>query len=385
MADLIIYSSAAGATAAQVLAANILRYKNPTATLKDVSGITTGDISTYIGTLVDNTYSNIWIACTTQTAGATSLLTYDQVAALAPKLITANQGVVRTGTCQANATATNIILDASASAVDDAYNNMFIVTVGTAKARMITDYTGSSVTATVVTTTTAITNTDTFTIYNPTTLYQLGNASSVTGKTAAAQAWENAYPSTSYPAIVKCLSGYLVNLASGTAAAIAAGTITLASGLTAGDRASVAQHGTDNFYANKWVYIYSSTLGFGQYAQIASYVGSTQVATLTANWKVTPTGTVVYRVVDFENQCNLDKACEYIAKSFMLNPAATTQYKFNDYLMLSTIELQEKLFDKYGELAAGYTPASVDTDIDLFNDLTQKAIFAEYVDALGGI
>lgn len=73
---------------------------------------------------------------------------------------------------------------------------------------------------------------------------------------------------------------------SGTAAAIAAGTITLRSGAAFGD----------NTLAGCVVQATGSTQGYPQYNVIASNVGSTDVCTLVANWPVTPSGTVTYVV-----------------------------------------------------------------------------------------
>lgn len=78
---------------------------------------------------------------------------------------------IRTGTSASGGVSTStIVFDASASAVDDFYNGMICSAVidGTTEVRMITDYTGSSNTASVVPDwNTAPDNNDTFTIYRP--------------------------------------------------------------------------------------------------------------------------------------------------------------------------------------------------------------------------
>lgn len=78
---------------------------------------------------------------------------------------------IRAGTSASAGSATStIVFDASASTVDDFYNGMVCVAVidGTTEVRMITDYTGSTQTATVVPDwNTAPDNNDTFTIYRP--------------------------------------------------------------------------------------------------------------------------------------------------------------------------------------------------------------------------
>jgi hypothetical protein len=78
---------------------------------------------------------------------------------------------IRAGTSASGGVSTStIVLDASASAVDDFYNGMVVVAVidSVTEVRIITDYTGSTQTATVVPDwNTAPDNNDTFTIYRP--------------------------------------------------------------------------------------------------------------------------------------------------------------------------------------------------------------------------
>jgi hypothetical protein len=89
------------------------------------------------------------------------------VATLYPrKLVT-----IRTGTSASGGVSTStIVLDGSASAVDDFYNGMIVAAVidSVTEVRMITDYTGSNQTCTVVPDwNTAPDNNDTFTVYLP--------------------------------------------------------------------------------------------------------------------------------------------------------------------------------------------------------------------------
>lgn len=79
---------------------------------------------------------------------------------------------IRTGTANDDGSGTStIVLDANASAVDDFYNGMAISVVidaGAPQVRLITDYAGSTKTATVhADFLTAVDNTDTFTIFLP--------------------------------------------------------------------------------------------------------------------------------------------------------------------------------------------------------------------------
>lgn len=78
---------------------------------------------------------------------------------------------IRAGTsASAGSSTSTIVLDASASAVDDFYNGMIVAAVidSVTEVRMITDYTGSTQTATVTPDwNTAPDNNDTFTVYRP--------------------------------------------------------------------------------------------------------------------------------------------------------------------------------------------------------------------------
>ena len=340
---LIFYNS--GNAGSNIFAANILRQKYPDATLKDVSGVTTGNITSYIAGLTANYYTDIFITCVSQLTPATGVLSFDQIASLDGKMISASKGsihnVIRANTAQSNSTVTDIILDSGASASDDFYNGYNIVTAGTtAVSRYIKDYTGSSKTCVVNTTTTAITTTETFIVYGDTHIYQLGNTNATTGKTAVYQVWDLLYPDSIAPQPVTVLGGYLNVLCSGTAASIAAGTITLAPTASAGDRNSTATHTTDGAYDGTFVYIYSATAGACQVAEIASYVGSTQVATLTANWGITPTGTVVYRVVSFNDfRVYADRAMDIYCQTYMRDPSTTRAIKDTERLTDDVLSL----------------------------------------------
>ena len=369
---LIIYNS--GGTASQIIAANLAYGKHHDVTLKDVSGVSSANITTYIGTLTSDYYTDIFIACTTQASAAASLLTYDQVASLRAKMVAGSKGVtVRTGTCQANATVTNIIFDSGASGDDDAYNGMYVETAGTtASLKHISDYTGSSKTAVVTTTTTAITTTETFTVYTNDHIFEVGNTETATGKTAAFRMWETLYPLTSAPLLVTYVGGYKYAYASGTAAsATTAGELTLASTCANGDINTTTEHTTvDDLYNNKYVYVYSSTLGSWQYAKITNYVASTQIITLDAAFPITPTGTVVYRIVDGESEVRNDRAIEIYALTRWTDPAS-----------IGAIQEIERLTNLYGEPDEELTGA-VSQDLDLLNEILTLGKFAFEADAL---
>ena len=139
-----------------------------TITEKDTYGVLTGAIDTYIATLTADNYHKVEIFSEVAVTGATSKITYDQIASLRTYMATGYKGTtINEGTCQANSTSTNIKLAAAASAVDDFYNGNFIVTEGTTEVdRYITDYTGSSKVSVVADTSTAVTTTETYIVYS---------------------------------------------------------------------------------------------------------------------------------------------------------------------------------------------------------------------------
>lgn len=285
MNRLIIFNSVGSAS--QIFAANQLLYDYPDAELKDLNAITTGDITTWIGTLTDDNYNQIFLACDTQSAGATAKLSYDQVASLDAKMATGYKGtVVNSGSCQANVDATKIYLDATASAVNDYYLGMYIKTAGvTAVYRYVKGYVGATKIATVNTTTVACTTGDTYTVYTNTYIYAYGDTTA-SNLTACYRFWALVHPTVTPPLVVSFLGGRHFFMSSGVAAVVAAGTITLAATVTTGDIASNTQHTTNDFYKDMFVYINYAQYGCGQIRKITGYDGATQVATLESAWTI---------------------------------------------------------------------------------------------------
>ena len=109
MADLILYRSDDTSGKCQ-MAAGLAVKKYPSATLKDLAGLTEANITTYIGTLSANTYSNICVCTETPDAHAAGQPTTAQCITLIPLLLTANQGTNLGDTVQSNSTVTEIII-----------------------------------------------------------------------------------------------------------------------------------------------------------------------------------------------------------------------------------------------------------------------------------
>lgn len=373
MNRLIIYNS--GGTATQIKAAADCFYKYSDATIYDVNGVSTGDITTYIGTLVAASYHAIFICCTTQANAASSLLTFNQVAALRAKMAAGYEGtVVNSGTCQANATVTEIVLATTASASNDAYKGMFIETTGTtAVLRYISGYVGATRTATTTTTTTAITTTETYEVYTNDYIYELGNTNATSGKTACLQAWDVLFPDVQYPLINTYIGGYKFAIASGTAQAInTPGQMTLSATVDAGNIMSQTEYDVDDALVDMYLYVYSATTGAAQYAKITAYNATSRVATFSANMTILPTGTAVYRIIDNTNEAYYDIAAELAIKTYMY-----------DIDSAGAMEINKRLIDLYKNLTIAGTDEPTQDLNYLWNDFLYrgKAIFT--ADALG--
>ena len=160
-------------------------------------------------------------------------------------------GAIRNGTAQGAGTGNNQIqLDAGASASDGFYaRDLIIITGGTGvgQARYIAHYVGATKMASVN------------------------------------KNWSTTPDNTSQFQIYASSNSLLTE---GLAQAGASDTITLATNASA----------TDNTYQGEWLHITSGT-GVGQARQIASYVGSTKVATLDRAWQTNPDSTSVYQIL----------------------------------------------------------------------------------------
>lgn len=180
---------------------------------------------------------------------------------------------IRSATCQAGSIASNIVLDAAASGVNDIYKwALIFLTGGTGagQCRTINGYTGSTKTATIFPNWTIIPDaTTTFTLipFNEVDLGGwLGNSVNplLNGKVDAITAATSGI----------CQSGSTSN------------TIVLALGAVA----------VDGFYTDDLVYIHFGT-GVGQTRQIRNYVGATRIATISPLWYAVPDTTSQYTVI----------------------------------------------------------------------------------------
>lgn len=168
-----IFYNSADATGESILSKALAQIKYPDATILDIAGIDSAAIDVLVAAIVPGSQTKIIITVPIVDVHATGKFTGVQAFGCIVGLTTANQAASSnlTGTCQANATVTDIILAATETSANDALNNKLIVTAGvTEVTRLITDYTLADDTAVVATTGTAITTTETYTVYMTTHL-----------------------------------------------------------------------------------------------------------------------------------------------------------------------------------------------------------------------
>jgi len=289
----------------------------------DMAALDEAGITSLIGTLVADTYSKIYICNSVAEAHAAGHMTYDQVVSLDAYLATAAKGTpvaLASGVCQANATTTNIILISTASASNDTYNGYGVTTTGvTAISRYIKDYTGASKVALVVSTGTAITTTETASVFPLTNIHMAAQADSVTGKKSCWQTWTLAFGTAPVPLLVHLMGDYLFHEDHGTAQSIADTThITLTASAGVGGRIPNASRAND-CYNNQYVYISSSTLGTGQVRKVSDYNNSTKSATIDAAWNPSPTGTILYGIVSNLNDALKDEYAKLFVKTYFFD------------------------------------------------------------------
>lgn len=304
MADtnrLLIYNSA---TPNSLLAAVVFLNMFPESdltTVKDINGVTTGDIATWIGTLDANAYDEIYLGSENGVVPATAKLSKTQVASLWGNLKVTAQGTeLETGADADTHTTLTIGLSTLTMTVNAYAGKWLYINGGTGAGQMalIVSNTATVITVASVFDTTPDATSDFSVIDTDMGMIEVGNT--VSSYQAGARMWSKLYPGTP-PLVVyrTCDPRFATKL--GTATSVANGSLTHTGAFTGLD------------LTGYWVYIYSSTLGKHQKRQIAS--NTNDVLTLEADWTVNPTGTIVYRVVATEEWCFMDK---YIANYIML-------------------------------------------------------------------
>lgn len=239
----------------------------------------------------------------------------------------ARMPIIRSSTAQAGA-ATTITLDASASAVDDFYNNQLIWIVsgtGVGQGRIVSDYVGATKVATVSTWATNPDNTSVFVIA------PFGSIPGATAPTAAEVAdavWDEALAGhtaeASYGALMQSQQAQV-----GTAQAGSTSSITLdATGASA----------TTDFYKYNIVRIRSGT-GAGQARKITAYNGTSKAATVDPAWTTAPDNTSEYIVttdgLDAATLAQIADAVWDEARSGHATAGTFGEYTYSDAIRLS--------------------------------------------------
>jgi hypothetical protein len=187
---------------------------------------------------------------------------------------------IRSATAQAGGS-TSITLDSGASSTSSLYNDAVILIrsgTGAGQVNLITAYNGSTKVATVGTA--WATNPDATSVFSVLASGPSAAVATVSGTvTANVTQWNGTAVNGSVPPDT-------VFIRSGTAQAGGSSTITLDSGAPS----------TDNIYQHCIIFIRSGT-GVGQTNLIASYVGSTKVATVASAWITNPDNTSVFTVL----------------------------------------------------------------------------------------
>lgn len=269
MEQIIFYNSldTTGVSQATAHAALLTR---PSGVLEDVAGLNVAGINAVVqGYAVDpSDIDEVLICMDISSFGIDNLAELDTIIA---------GTTVLEGTAQANTDDTKIVLDSDASEEDAEYANMFIK-VGSIY-RYISGYTGTTKTATVQDTGSAISAGD-YTIYTfPSSVKYLGISAF-----ASDAFWNMLYPDVEAPYIMQLLKSTRYFNGVIDTATYDASTI------------------TESFTAHKWdastsdfddwyVGIYSATTGAGQVKKIASNTAT--VITLAESFDPLPTGTIV--------------------------------------------------------------------------------------------
>lgn len=193
-------------------------------------------------------------------------------------------GIIRANTAQAG-DATHITLDASASAVNDFYNNQQIfITAGTGvgQGRIISDYVGATKVAEVAT---WATNPSSDSVFVITPFGSIPGASAPTAGEVADAVWDEA------------LSGHTT---SGTAGEALGGQILRTATAQAGGASSItldaSASATNDLYNYNIIRLIGGT-GAGQSRQISDYVGASKVATVSLAWTTQPSSDSVFQII----------------------------------------------------------------------------------------
>lgn len=246
--------------------------------LVDCKGANAAAINALIVAEVENKsdYDSIYVCFDISTFGTSNLAELDTI-------ITGT--TINEGSVQANASATAIVLASTASSADDTYNNKFVKAVvdeSTTHFRLITDYTGSSRSCAVATTTVAVTEPSTYVVYSQPSVKYLGS-----GAFETEAWWKLVYSGINVPDLMYWLKGSTAYRASSTGV----GTYT-ASTVTNSHTASKYNATTDDHFV---LGLHTAaTSGANQIKKIASNTAT--VISLSESFDPTPSGNLAFYI-----------------------------------------------------------------------------------------
>lgn len=287
----------------------------PKVTIKSGSG--TGEISLSSG----------GVSLSTSGLNATADAVWDE--ALSGHVTAGSAGArlytIRSNTAQAGS-GTTITLDASASAVDDFYNNqsLFIVSgTGAGQGRIIEDYVGSTKVATVAS---WATNPSSDSVFVIVPFGSIPGATAPSAATVADAVWDEAR------------SGHTSAGTYGEAFTRIFRSNTAQGGTTSSITLDASASATNNIYNYNAISIVSGT-GAGQSRQITAYNGSSKVATVGVDWTTAPSSDSVFLIeplgVDAATVAAIADAVWDEARSGHATAGTFGEYTFADTVRLS--------------------------------------------------
>jgi len=328
-------------------------------TTKDTYGVSAADLLTYVETTAtQDSYTRIALCSLTEATGTTAgKIKKDTIAAMRQMLVTASKGTtIISGTAASNAVATEVVFAAGASTEDDTYNNKYLEITATAtplirRGRNITDYVGSTLTATILTTT-AVTTSSTYVVFTHTHVDVIGDADST--KLASKVAWETLFPSTRTPMLLTLMGG------SGTGFQTCRNLVKNASAITSKTVTTDTGVFTLNEFTDGDFYIAAETATTGA-GQIAKITSNTANAITHASWDYLPTGTLGYSIWQGKQFVLYNKYLPLAIKTYLYDSAVT-----------ANLALYASLVDRYGDLIANASAVNTFQDLAALDELALK-------------
>ena len=324
----------------------LFQMANPTGTYDDIAGLNEASIDALVAALDDESQDEIFIFTPVAEAHAAGNFIDDQVAMAFLKLTEEGKGdMLVTGTAQAGGAKT-ITLAATASASNDAYNEMIIWLVdGTSKDQVarIEDYTGATKVADKFDPAWAGGNPGNDTVYEIYDAYAIREYYNVAVASfdGVYQSWNLMFSGIVPPKVIQyTMRDVTTGTPAGTCWAAAKGTATAGAATTITN--SAAPFGTASAYVGMYVYIASGT-GAGQYRKIISHTNAIlTISTGATNWTVNPDNTSVYYVLPRTNELFYPQYFAYWVRTYGKNFTDPTIWK-----------IWEDILDANGNLRAG--------------------------------